>query len=201
LKTKDKGSVKTDTLSESCYWELDLYTGELYWSDEICKLLGISKTNALTFEQLMQYDRPEQNIRAAFNRAIHQGIPFELDLPRLTASKKAFTVCTVGRPVYDDYGNCTAVKGRLQTGLQLEIIPKATASASEKTEVQQMMFNNFARIVSHDLRSQTSNLQMILEVVQHKNHCPDMQGPISNLKTISSNLNQTVGYLNTLTKI
>jgi len=201
LKTKDKGLATTDTLNENCFWELNLYTGQLYWSDEICKFLGMSKPCTLTLEQLMQYYQPEQNIRAAFNRAIHQGIPFELDLPAVTASNKAVVVCTIGNPVYDDYGKCIAIKGTLQTSLRLEIIPKAPASPAEKTEGQQMMLDNFARVVSHNLRSHTSNLQMVLESIHQKTSPKEMRDLIGDIKVISSNLSQTVGYLNTLIKI
>jgi len=201
LKTKDKGLATTDTLNENCFWELNLYTGQLYWSNEICKFLGISKPYTLTLEQLMQYYQPEQNIRAAFNRAIHQGIPFELDLPAVTASNKAVVVCTIGSPVYDDYGKCIAIKGTLQTSLRLEIIPKAPASPAEKTEGQQMMLDNFARVVSHNLRSHTSNLQMVLESIHQKTSPKEMRDLIGDIKVISSNLSQTVGYLNTLIKI
>lgn len=201
MKTNDHGFISTTTLNKECFWELDLYTGLLQWSDGLCQLLGLQKPYTPTLEQLLQYYGPEQNIRAAFSRAIHQGISFQLQLPSLTAYNKIILVCTTGFPVYDDYGKCIAIKGTLQTETHQEYQSFSFPSASDKIESQQMMFDNFARIVSHNLRSHTSNLQMVLESVQHKTNCGEMQELISNIKTISQNLNQTVGYLNTLTKI
>lgn len=201
MKTNDDKLTNTSTLNENCFWELDLYTGLLHWSDRLCQLLGLQKSNAPTLPQLMQYYAPEQNIRAFFSRAIHQGIPFQLQLPSLMANDKVILICTTGVPVYDDYGKCIAIKGTLQTETQPENQFTSFQTTSEKMEGQQMMLDNFARIVSHNLRSQTANLQMVIESVQHKTNCGEMQELISNIKTISKNLNQTVGYLNTLTKI
>jgi hypothetical protein len=201
LKTNEKTLPETATINDNCFWELNLYTGKLNWSDGMCQLLGLQKPYTPTLAQLMQYYGPEQNIRAAFNRAIHQGIPFQLQIPSLTAHQKLILIYTTGIPVYDDYGKCIAIKGTLQNEMQPESMAVPFMNTSEKIESQQMMFDNFARVVSHNLRSHTSNLQMVLESVERKTSCSDMQEFIRNIKTISNNLNQTVGYLNTLTKI
>lgn len=201
MKTDKKTGTDTAPTNINCFWELDLYTGKLFWSDELCELLGLQKPYTPTFDQLTKYYKAEQNIRAAFNRAIHQGIPFQLQIPSLTAHEKVIMVYTTGTPVYDDYGKCVAVRGILQNETFAENLPISFPNACEKIESQQMMFDNFAKIVSHNLRSHTSNLQMVLELAQRKNNCDDIQDLISSIKTISNNLNQTVGYLNTLTKI
>lgn len=200
MKTKDD-ALTTETLNETCFWELDLYTSQLHWSAELCRLLNFTEPYTPTLEQLIKCYEPEQNLRAAFNRAIHQGIPFELQIPVIIANEKVIMVYTIGQPIYDDYAKCIAVKGTLQTEMQQEIFTQTFATAAEKIERQQMMLNNFACIVSHNLRSHTSNLQIVLESAQQKIACREMQELINNIKTISSNLNQTVGYLNTLIKI
>ena len=201
MKTNDHGISNTANLDENCFWELDLYTGLLHWSDGMCQLLGLQKPYTPSLEQLMQYFGPEQNIRTAFSRAIHQGTPFQLQLPSLTAHNKVILICTTGFPVYDDYGKCTAIKGTLLNEIQAENPSNSLQIAAEETDAQQMMLDNFARIVSHNLRSHTANLQMVIESVEQKTICGDMQELIGSIKTISQNLNQTVGYLNTLTKI
>ena len=201
MKKKDNRLAITDTENENCFWELDLYTGGLYWSDGLCQLLSFNKPYTPTLDQLIEYYQPEQNIRPAFNRAIHQGIPFDLELPALTANDKVITVHTTGSPVYDDYGKCIAIKGTLQTETQQEKKPQFLPFMPGKTEEQHLMLENFARIVSHNLRSHTSNLQMILESVDKKTSSKNMRDMIGSIKTISQNLNQTVGHLNTLIKI
>ncbi len=200
MKTNVKPQTTTDHLNESCFWELNLYTGELNWSDGLCQLLNISKPYTPTLEQLVRYFQPEQNIRPALNRAIHQGIPFELELPVLTEANKVISVCTTASPVYDDYGKCIAIKGILGTEQQ-ETSAEPISFAADAMEEQTLMFKNFSRIVSHNLRSHTSNLQMVLESVHQKTSSQEMRSVLGNIKTISSNLNQTVGYLNTLIKI
>lgn len=201
LKTIVNELTETNTLNETCFWELDLYTGKLLWSDGLCQLLGLSQPYTPSLEQLIAYYQPEKNIRPAFNCAIHQGIPFELELPVLTAYSKIITVYTLASPVYDDYGKCIAIKGTLLTAPQQKKAPKPRACVSENVEEQHLILKNFSRIVSHNLRSHTSNLQMVLESINQKTSSKQMREVIGSIKTISSNLNQTVGYLNTLIKI
>ncbi|MGI4022245.1 MAG: PAS domain-containing protein [Janthinobacterium lividum] len=200
MKTKENEFILNNNINESCFWEFDLYTGKLYWSDEFCQLLGFTKPYTPTLEQLIYYYQPEKNLRATFNRAIHQGLPFELELPVLSLHQKVIMVYTTGHPVYDDYGKCIAIKGNLQSE-QDENSAQLLPFIPENVEEQHLMLENFARIISHNLRSHTSNLQMVLETVNRKTSTKEMRGLIGNIKTISSNLNQTVGYLNTLIKI
>ncbi|RYE25420.1 MAG: hypothetical protein EOP42_21445 [Sphingobacteriaceae bacterium] len=200
MKTKESESILNNHINENCFWEFDLYTGKLYWSNELCQLLNFTKPYTPTPEQLIRYYQPEKNLRAAFNRAIHQGIPFELELPALLTNQKVIMVCTTGHPVYDDYGKCIAIKGVLQSELD-ENPAQLLPFIPENIQEQHLMLENFARIISHNLRSHTSNLQMVLESVNQKTSAKQMRGLIGNIKTISSNLNQTVGYLNTLVKI
>lgn len=191
----------TAQINDTCFWEFDLYTGQLHWSDGLCLLLNITKPYTPTLEQLIRFYQPEQNIRASFNRAIHQGIPFELELPALMNNQKIILICTKGKPVYDDYGKCIAIKGTLECDLKQETIPQFSSFEPKKQEDQHLMLENFAWIISHNLRSQTSNLQMVLASVQEKTSAKELRNLLGNLKTISGNLNQTVGYLNTLIKI
>lgn len=200
METQAKKLPATDTVNENCFWQLDLYSGKLYWSDELCQLLGFIKPYTPSFEQLIRYFQPEKNLRAAFNHAIHQGISFELELPATTASDKLILVATTAAAIYDDYGKCVAIKGVLQTAQEQSAV-KPTAFISDTIEEHHIMFENFSRIVSHNLRSHTSNLQMILASINQKTSSKEIREMIGNIKTISSNLNQTVGYLNTLVKI
>ena len=199
METTNNKLTKTDAVKESCFWELDLYTGQLYWSDELCWLLSITKPYLPTLERLILYFEPEQNLRPAFNRAIHQGIPFELNLPKCTDQNEVTMVCTTAHPIYDDYGKCIAIKGVAEA--EPGTLQKSTTNIPDRVEEQHLMFENFARIVSHNLRSHTSNLQMVLDSINQKTSFEEMRDRISSIKTISSNLNQTVGYLNTLIKI
>jgi len=201
LKTNEIKLPETEKLNQSCFWELDLYSGLLSWSDGLCALLGLQKPYTPTLEQLMRYYLPEQNIRPAFKRAIHQGIPFELELPAVLTSGKVMMVCTTANAVYDDYGKCVAIKGVLYENENNVSPSKSNTNISENTEELHIMLENFARVISHNLRSHTSNLQMVLESIHQKTSSKEMRGVLGDIKIISTNLNQTVGYLNTLIKI
>lgn len=188
-------------LNKYCFWELDLYTGQIEWSDELSALLGLQKPYTPTLEQLIRYYQPEKNIRPDFQRAVHQGIPFELDLPSALPSGKVISICTVAAPVYDDYGKCVAVKGVLAEAIDEKPNLKSDTAISENADELHIMLENFARIISHNLRSHTSNLQMVLESIHQKTSTQKMRDLISDIRIISSNLNETVGYLNTLTRL
>lgn len=191
----------TDTTTDICFWELDLYTGNLFWSDGLCKLLDLRKPFTPTLEQLISYYQPEKNIRQIFNRAIHQGIAFGLELSASISNQKPVSVYTIGQPVYDDYGKCIAVKGVLSTAEEQNSAKKNAAFTIENNQDQHLMIENFAKIISHNLRSHTSNLQMVVDAMQQNHSEKEILELIVSIKSISKNLNQTVGYLNTLIKI
>ncbi|RYE29997.1 MAG: hypothetical protein EOP42_13110 [Sphingobacteriaceae bacterium] len=188
------------TLNQSCFWELDLYTGRINWSDALCALLNLQKPGTPTLEQLTAYYEPE-NLRTCFWRAVHQGISFMLNLPSVLPSGKVISVYTFAAPVYDDYGRCVAVKGVLATAQNAEPVVKSVTKVTAKTNELDIVLENFAWVISHNLRSHTSNLQMVLESINQKTSTQKMRNLIGDIRVISRNLNQTVGYLNTLTKI
>ncbi len=188
------------TARHNCFWELDLYTGKLYWSDGLTALLGLNNPYTPTLEQLIASFQPEKNIRPDLQRAVHQGIPFELELPSVLPSGKLILVCTTANPVYDDYGKCIAVKGIL-TDADENSTSKSATTVSENADELHIMLENFARVISHNLRSHTSNLQMVLESINLKTSSVEMRHVLGDIKLISSSLNETVNYLNTLTRI
>ncbi|MGI4752070.1 MAG: hypothetical protein ACRYFB_15660 [Janthinobacterium lividum] len=196
--TAQQPSVAT---SQSCFWELDLYTGQIQWSAGLSALLGLQPPYTPTLEQLIRYYQPENNIRPDFQRAVHQGISFELDLPSVLPSGKVVMVCTTAAPVYDDYGKCVAIKGILAENEENISNSKSAISVSENADELSIMLQNFAKVISHNLRSHTSNLQMVLESIHQKTSSKEMRHVLGDIKVISSNLNETVDYLNTLTQI
>lgn len=110
-------------------------------------------------------------------------------------------VCTFAAPVYDDYGKCIAIKGILAADADEGSTTKSATEISENADELHIMLENFAKVISHNLRSHTSNLQMVLASIHQKTSTQKMRHLIGDIRLISSNLNQTVGYLNTLTRI
>ena len=197
---KTETILSAETTRQNCFWELDLYTGKLYWSDGLAALLGLNKPYTPTLEQLIACYQPEKNIRPDLQRAVHQGIPFELELPSVLPSGKVILVGTIAAPVYDDYGKCIAVKGVLSDADE-NSASKSAMTVSENADELHIMLENFAKVISHNLRSHTSNLQMVLQSINPKTSSKEMRHVLGDIKLISSNLNETVSYLNTLTQI
>ena len=74
-------------------WELDLRTMEFFWSPEVFRIHEMSPPVTPTLEQSMQLFQPavQPVIKAAMQAAIDHGTPYDLELPKFTAT---------GRPIW-----------------------------------------------------------------------------------------------------
>ncbi len=96
-------------------WTADLRTGEVSWSDEGYRIHELDPETELTLEKGFEFLAPEArtNVRAAFERCVETGEPYDLEHPIVTAEGNCRWVRTVGAPVEED-GEIVKVAGALQ---------------------------------------------------------------------------------------
>jgi len=97
-------------------WEVDVETGEGTGSEAFYQILEMEGESALTAEKGFQFFAPEARpqIRAAFERCVEAGAPYDLELPVVTAEGHRRWVRTVGAPSETSEGEVTKVAGALQ---------------------------------------------------------------------------------------
>ena len=94
-------------------WALDVETDELYWSDEIYRLLELEGTpppdtaTALSFYP----DGDRRVLQHAMRRCAQDGKPFDVQCDIVTATGRWLRIRTVGEPVRDTTGNVRTIHG------------------------------------------------------------------------------------------
>ena len=106
---------RTSELAKVGGWELDLATMQPVWSLETCRIHEIDGTVAPPLDQAIIFYAPEARpvIEAVVRRAVAEGMPWDLELPFVTAKGRAIWVRTQGRVVHRD-GRVAKLVGALQ---------------------------------------------------------------------------------------
>jgi PAS domain S-box-containing protein len=183
-------------------WELTLQTKENYWSDVMKEMHGKAFNFLPTFEDHLNNFTPD--FRLTLQR-IHERIlidkkPFDIDAKRIHSNGKMFWVRIMGWPVIDQQGQIVAVRGIMQD------IDNQKQNEEELNKIpiltdQNNRLINFAHIVSHNLRSHSGNISMLLETYKSMTTENERMGVIEMLDKTSQNLTETLSYLNEVVSI
>ena len=97
-------------------WEHDLLTGRAFWTEALYDIVEVpcdQKPPGVT-EHFSYYPFPyRQVLEQAYNRAIRDGTPFDLELEAFTAGKKPIWCRVQGRPEFEK-DTCVRMRGTFQ---------------------------------------------------------------------------------------
>lgn len=204
-----KAARKDFMHSETCRiarlggWEIDVATGALTLSKEIYNIYELYGDVELSVEDAISFFEPPY--RAVMEKAIKDAIqfsrPYDLELSFKTAKNNVLWVRAKGLPVIDDMGRCVTLRGIFQ---DIDIIKKSGLSMQSSINLlddQNKRLQNFAYIVSHNLRSHAGNLKFMVNLFQETTESTDKEEIFSHIKTISESLSATMGHLDEIVKI
>jgi len=85
-------------------WELDVPTGELRWTDEVYRIHELDPSVKPSVDRAIEFYEPEARplIRAAVERCMQDGTPWDLELPFVTAKGRRVWVRAIGEPELRD---------------------------------------------------------------------------------------------------
>ncbi|MDR6945039.1 PAS domain-containing sensor histidine kinase [Mucilaginibacter pocheonensis] len=184
-------------------WEIETSTLNLTLSKQIYDIFELQTEVKLTLDEAISFFEPSYRpvIQNAINNAIEFCQPYDLELLFRTAKNNIIWVRAKGIPIINDFGKCVTIRGIFQDidnnkrkGLSLE------SSLNLLTD-QNRRLQNFAYIVSHNLRSHTGNLQFMVNLYEETDLANDRDEIFSHIKSISNSLNATIEHLNEIVKI
>lgn len=155
-----------------------------------------------TLNSAMEFYAPEEKERAAliFNDCT-KGIPFNTTIKMITYNKKEFWAKAIGEPLFDENGAVIGVHGVFQD-IDVEKLKELSLEKSLKViATQNSRLFNFAHIVSHNLRSHSSNLQLTIELLNSVESEKEEQELKESLLQISESLNATIVHLNEIVSV
>ena len=172
LKRSEEFLDQTARVARVGGWEVDVDTEALAWTDEVYRIHGLSDTDPPSLNGWIElYPDDQEKIQAAWDRLVNHGEPCDLEVRIQTPDGRERWVRLVGLAEYDDTGD-EVVKAR---GIIQEITEQK--EREKRLEQQNERLNEFASIISHDLRNpldvataRTTIIQQVCddtEIVEH----------------------------------
>ena len=184
-------------------WEIDVKSMALTFNRETYDIYELQDTVKLSIEEAISFFEPDyrQLMAKAVDNIIKYSQPFDLELMFRTARNNQIWLRAKGLAVIDDYGKCVTVRAIFQN---IDYIKKKELEVQEAVDLlsdQNKRLQNFAYIVSHNLRSHTGNLQFMVNLFDQTDVEDDRTEIFTHIKAISGSLNTTIEHLSEIVKI
>lgn len=98
-------------------WERDLVNNRLFWSDEVYRILGVSKDDfSATLESFFNFIHPEDRllIQAAADAAMSGNAPYNIEHRIVRPDGEERVVCAIGEVTFDESGKPVRLIGTVQ---------------------------------------------------------------------------------------
>jgi signal transduction histidine kinase len=131
------------------------------------------------------------------------GVSFNIEIKMLRYDKTSVWVRATGKPRYQEDGTIRGIYG-VFLDIDKEKKKELTLEASLKTiEEQKNRLQNFTHIVSHNLRSHTSNMQLSLELMgmTDDDSTTEIEESMHRLSNIAGNLDKTITDLHEIVSV
>lgn len=195
--------LETATMTSTGSWYIDFEKKKSYWDNITRKILEYPKNFIPTLKMGYKlYAEEHQTLASnAFFECSMSGKPFDLEILMVTAKNRRFWARAMGKPVYNETKEIIGLRGIFQDiddtkqkELHLEKTSKIIANQNSR------LFN-FAHIVSHNLRSHSSNLSLIIQLIDSIEDPTEKLDLLKNIKDVSNSLNTTIEHLNEVVTI
>nr|WP_294941378.1 PAS domain-containing sensor histidine kinase [uncultured Mucilaginibacter sp.] len=196
-------SAETGRIARIGGFEIDVASMDLNMSREIYNIYELYGDIKLNNEEAISFFEPQYRpvITKAIEDAIHLSKPYDLELLFKTAKNNIIWVRAKGIPIINDCGKCITIRGIFQ---DIDIIKRSGLSMQSSINLlddQNKRLQNFAYIVSHNLRSHAGNLKFMVNLFEETKLETDKEEIFSHIKTISESLSATMGHLDEIVKI
>lgn len=183
-------------------WVWDIETGEEWWSDKYYRLLGyepgeIKASYNVFIDELVHPDDRHLLIDASRN-PILAGVkkPIEIRLKMKDNSYRWFEAA--GQVMHNEKGKAIKMTGSIIDRNDVRQYQIKLQQTLELTAGQNKKLNNFAYIVSHNLRSHVSNMQGLFAIYEQASDPEEKNEYIKQLNRISHSLNDTINNLDNI---
>jgi signal transduction histidine kinase len=184
-------------------WEIDVKSMTLAMTREAYDIFDLQDKVKLSIEEVISFFEPASRpaISNAIDNLVKYSQPFDLELLFRTAKNNQIWLRAKGVAVIDEYGQCVTARCIFQN---IDYIKKKEFDVQNAVNLlsdQNKRLQNFAYIVSHNLRSHTGNLQFMVNLHEQTDVADDKKEIFSHIKSISESLKTTIDHLSEIVKI
>ncbi|TAN48155.1 MAG: response regulator, partial [Methylococcaceae bacterium] len=180
-------------------WELSLPGLELYWSDEIYRIHEVDPATRPTLEQAIAFYAPEAQsvIRNAVQTAMSDGVPWDLELPFITAKGNPLWVRAQGSAVFQ-HGKIVSLVGAFQDITQQKQIELDLIRATQTASVANRAKSEFLANMSHEIRTPLNAILGLIYLVLDTPLLPQQKDALKKIyassKALLNILNDILDY-------
>lgn len=203
LKISEDRRKKSQAIGLVGNWEYDVIKAELHWDEEAYRIYGL-ETSVTTklIERLMSMIHPDdlEHVRNFSKLASNQKI-YNFDYRIIRSDGKERTVSLFADFQYDASGNPLRYYGIVQDITDRKKSEEEQRKLLEITSLQNSKLKNFTYIVSHNVRSHSSNITSLVNFLSATNDENERNEIIKMLVNTSNNLENTLLNLNDIISI
>ncbi|MEM9647817.1 MAG: PAS domain-containing protein [Bacteroidota bacterium] len=185
-------------------WDYDIANNGLVWDDNMYELYQVKKEDFTgvveAWEGTIHPDDKERSLRAVED-AIAGKSKFNTEFRIITRHGTIRHIHGQGKVFRDEQGNPVRMIGANTDVSRIKKVDNRLRQLLNTTEKQNKSLLNFAHIVSHNLRSNSSNLSMLTGMLLDKKDPSKQQRFLEMIRISSERLDETVVQLNEVIKI
>lgn len=187
-------------------WDLDVKTKKVFYSSQSMKMLGFEAVDTIdSIEMWGDRVHPDDKRKHLNDILLHFNNvkPFYENAQRvLTKSGEYVWILSRGKIIERDTNNKPLRIIGTHTDISIQKEKKENLIRTlQIVEEQNSRLLNFAHIVSHNLRSHSGNIQMLLNIIDEDSSLENLSENHSYLRSSSNALTQTIDHLKELVEI
>lgn len=191
---------ETAEMTSTGGWYIDTIHKAIYWDDVTKKILDCPGDFQVNYDERLRFYSTDHQEKALsiFDKCEKYGIPFKTEIKMVTLYGREFWVRATGKPVYNEEQQIIGIRGVFQNIDENKSNELNLQNSLDIIAAQNSRLFNFAHIVSHNLRSHSSNLSLVVQLLSETNTLKDKMELLDNISDISDNLDFAISQLNEL---
>ncbi|MCY2686355.1 sensor histidine kinase [Salinimicrobium sp. TH3] len=189
---------ETAEMTSTGGWYFDVDTQAVYWDNVTKKILECPMDYEPNPHDKMRFYAGDhhEKVENMLKKCSKFGVPFKMEIKMRTLHNREFWVRTTGKPVYNNDQEIIGIRGVYQDIDEQKTNELNLQNSLDIIASQNSRLFNFAHIVSHQLRSHSSNLSLISQLLGEAKNVEDKLDLLLNINDISENLEEAISNLN-----
>lgn len=188
-------------ISQTGGWELNLLTGEVFWTRQTYAIYNLPENYVPTFDSSMDFFDGEERayIQETLTRSIKEKSTFILEVKTTTPTNEKKWMRVIGVPFIEE-GAVTLLRGAIMDITAKKEDELALIRARDKAESAAKAKAEFLSVMSHEIRTPLNGIIGITSLLQLE-HTPEQEKYISNLSFSANHLMDLINDILDLHKV
>ncbi len=183
-------------------WEINLERNSVIWSKTTYDIYEVDYTEYIKPETAPGFfaDEFKDAIKEATDRAVNNGISYDITVSIITAKNNRKWIRVIGNPGFE-FGKTVKLYGVFQDITKDKDQQISLKAVADKLSNQKRQLEDFNQIISHNLRSPVTNIGILLNLLKTSTHEEERNLFFDKLSFATANLNSLLDDLVDVVKV